>query len=235
VPSVRYAVRHQGVETQRHLVGRHDLLAGDIEDLGARVHRHDLDLGDVLPEGIAARRQRLDEVAVAEPDADVAGRDRDAFQRALDELRLDDDRQVRVREAHLAGVHDLRLHVVERRPVRAETRRQHVAESAVDPDQGALVVLKVEHHGPAVERTRLDDDIQLVVHQPRRTLRYEIDMGAMERHIQKHVPARFQQSAELAVAEVETNFVAVDLDELDHDEPPRSESPYPPSTGERGE
>ena len=84
-------------------------------------------------------------------------------------------------EAHLAGVDDLDLHVAQRRPVGVQARRQDVAEAAVDPDQGPLVVLQVEHHGAVLERTRLDDHVELLVHQPRRALRDDLDADLAER------------------------------------------------------
>ena len=143
-----------------------------------------------------------------------------ALQHALGQLRLDDDRQVRVHEAHRPRVHDLDLHVAERRPVGVQARRQHVAEPAVDPDQGALVVLEVEHLGPVVQHARLHDDVELLVDQPRRALRHDIDAHAAQR-VEEPVPARLEQTAELAVVEVQADFVLVNLDELDdHVAPP---------------
>ena len=52
LPGVDDAVGHHGVQAQRDLVGRHDVLAGDVEHRLAQVDLDDLDLGHVLPEGV---------------------------------------------------------------------------------------------------------------------------------------------------------------------------------------
>jgi hypothetical protein len=141
----------------------------------------------------------------------AAGRHRDVLQRALSQRRLDDDRQVRVREAHRPRVDDLDLYVAHRRPVGVQARRQHVAEPTVDPDQGALVVLQVENLGPVAQGAGLDDDVELVVYQPRGALRRDLDLDAAER-VEEPVPPRLEQTAELAVAEVQADLVAANLD-----------------------
>ena len=68
-----------------------------------------------------------------------------------------------------------------------------MAESAIDPDQGTLVVLQVEDHGALDERTRLDDQVELVVDQPRRALRHNIDAHPAQR-VKEPVPAGVKQN-----------------------------------------
>ena len=50
-------------------------------------------------------------------------------------------------ETHVAGVDHFNPHVLEAGPVRVQTRRQDVAETAFDPDQRPLVVLQVNDLG----------------------------------------------------------------------------------------
>ena len=96
-----------------------------------------------------------------------------------------------------------------------------MAEPAVDPHQGPLVVLEVEHLGAVDQRARLDDDVELVVGEPRGALRDDVHAHAEER-VEEPVTGRFKQLAELPVAEVQTQFILANLDELDDHGPPRA-------------
>src|SRR5262249_55676702 len=109
---------------------------------------------------------------------------------------------------------DLGAHVAELRPVDELARRQHVAEATIDPDEGALVVLEIEHAGALGEDARLDDDVELLVHEPRRAQAHDIDAHAPQR-IEEPVPAGVEQTTKLAVAEVQADLVAMDLDDLE--------------------
>ena len=53
------AADHDDVQTQRDLVGRHDILAGNVEGRLAHVEHLHLERRHVLPESVAARRQRI--------------------------------------------------------------------------------------------------------------------------------------------------------------------------------
>ena len=90
-----------------------------------------------------------------------------------------------------------------------------MAEPAVHPHQCPLVVLQVEHDGAVLQRTRLDDHVELLVGQPRGALRDDLHLDLAQR-VEEPVPARAEQALELAVAEVETHFVAANLDRLQH-------------------
>ena len=82
--------------------------------------------------------------------------------------------------------------------------------------------MRSSDQSPVGQRARLHDDVELFVDQPRRALRHDFDAHTAQR-IEEPVPAGFEQTAELAVVEVQTHFVLVNLDELDnHDAPPRS-------------
>lgn len=70
----------------------------------------------------------------------------------------------------------LDLHVAEAGPVDVQPWRQNVAEAAVDPHQAALVVLEIDHHGAVAQQVRLDEHVELIVHQPRIALRHDLDL-----------------------------------------------------------
>ena len=175
------------------------------------------DLGDVLPEGVLAGRQRLDVVAVLEQHAHVALLDGERVEHAIGHRRTHDHLEILVLEADLIGpgVDHLDGHLAERGPVGVQARRQHVAEAAVDPDQRPLVVLQVEHDGAVLQRARAHDHVELLVGQPRRALRNDLDLDLAER-VEEPVATGAEQALELAVAEVEAHFVAANLDSLQH-------------------
>ena len=124
--------------------------------------------------------------------------------------RTDDDLEVGVLEADLPRIDDFDAHILDARPVGVQARRQDVAEAAVDPHESALVVLQVDDFGAARKRTALDDHVELLVGKPRLSLRNNIDLHLAER-VEEPVPTRGQQALELAVAEVQTDFVAANL------------------------
>jgi hypothetical protein len=61
-----------------------------------------------------------------------------------------------------------------------------------------------------------DDHVELFVLQPRRALRYDVHPDLAQR-VEQPVTAGFERVDELAVAEVQTDFVGVDLNSLEHD------------------
>src|SRR5262249_34596119 len=64
-------------------------------------------------------------------------------------------------------------------------------------------------------------DVEIVVHQPRGSLRHDVDVDALER-VEEPVPAGAEQAAELAVAEVQTDLVRLKLYTSEHHvAPPR--------------
>ena len=133
---------------------------------------------------------------------------------------MQDDRQILVHEAAGPRVQDFNLHVAIGGPEREKTRRQHVAEPAVHPHQGALIILEIDHARTLAERPGLHNDIQLLMDQPRRPLRHDFYAHVAQR-IDEPVPAGFEQSAELAVAKQQTEFEFMNLDALEqHDVPP---------------
>src|SRR5207249_4444839 len=81
----------------------------------------------------------------------------------------------------------------------------------LDPHQGPLVVLEIEHDGAVLESTRLDDQVELLVDQPRVAQRDHIDLDLAKR-VEEAVPAAAEQALELAVAEVQTGLVAANLE-----------------------
>src|SRR4051812_39697445 len=89
-----------------------------------------------------------------------------------------------------------------------------MAEAAVDPDQPTLVVLQVQGNGAARQRTRLDDHVELLVDQPRRALRDDLNPSLAE---QVHEPVRTSshEAPEFAVAEDQAHLVATNLDVLE--------------------
>ena len=110
-------------------------------------------------------------------------------------------------ESNLAGVDHLNTHVLEASPVGVQTWRQDVAEATFDPDQRTLAVLQVNDLSQISECATLDDDVQLVVLDPRISLRDHVDADLPQR-IEQPVPTCGQQSLEFTVAEVQTDFVA---------------------------
>jgi hypothetical protein len=106
-------------------------------------------------------------------------------------------------------------HLAVHRPVGVQARRHHMAEPAVDPDERPLVVLQVQDHRAQLQRTRLDDHVDLVVDEPRLALRDDLHADLAQR-VKEPVPARAQQALERAVTEVQAGFVAADLDGLQH-------------------
>jgi hypothetical protein len=126
-----------------------------------------------------------------------------------------DRSQLGVREARAAHVYHLHLHRPVRGPVSVLAGGEDLGETAVDPHQTALVVLQVEHEGPAVEYARAGDHIELLVRQPRLTERDHIDAHLAER-VAEPVAALAQQSAELAVAEVQAGLERADFQGAKH-------------------
>jgi hypothetical protein len=76
----------------------------------------------------------------------------------------------------------------------------------------------VKHDGAAFQHPRLHDLIELIVHQPRIALRYDVHTRAAER-IEQPMRARREQTAELAVAEEQTDFVTTNHQPTQHDAP----------------
>ena len=118
----------------------------------------------------------------------------------------------------MPGVDHLDGHLAEGGPVGVQARRQDVAEPAVHPHQRPLVVLQVQHHGAVLQRTRLDDHVELLVGQPRAALRDDLHLDLAQR-VEEPVPTSAEQALELAVAEVEAHFVAANLDVFKHPSP----------------
>jgi hypothetical protein len=73
-------------------------------------------------------------------------------------------------QANCACIHDLSSHVALPGPVDVDPGCQELAETTVDPDQTALVVLQVQYHCSAVQRSRPDNQVQLFMDQFRVTL-----------------------------------------------------------------
>ena len=76
------------------------------------------------------------------------------------------------------------------------------------------MVLQVQHNRVAFQRTRLDDRVELLVDQPRIAPRHDVDADLAQR-VEQPVRTGLQQTAELAVAEVQTHLESADLDSLD--------------------
>ena len=100
-------------------------------------------------------------------------------------------------------------------PVCVESSREDTVESSVDPNECSLVVLQVDDRGVLAEQTGLDDHVELVVNQPRITLRHNLH-AVLQQWIEQPVPTFAQESLELTVAEVQTDFVAANSDSLVH-------------------
>ena len=209
--SVHDPVGHQGVHAQGDLVGRHDFLTADIHHRFAQVDLDHFRFRRVAPEGVQTRRQRVDVLAVDEQDTRAVARDRAHVQQPTGRRRPRDDRQLLVLEPHVARIDHFDAHVAQAGPVGVQARRQHVREPAVHPDQAALVVLQVQHDSTLGQRTRLDDQVELLVHEPRIAPRHDLDTHLSER-IEDPVLACAQQTLELFIAEQQTNFVAANLD-----------------------
>jgi hypothetical protein len=73
------------------------------------------------------------------------------------------------------------------------------------------VVLEVQDLRAAGQRTRLDDQVELLVDQPRLAARDGLH-AQLARQVPQPVDARGQQAGELAVAEDEANLVSADLE-----------------------
>ncbi len=58
-------------------------------------------------------------------------------------------------EPHDVRIDDLDPHVLLAGPVRIQSRRKHMAEPSVDPDERPLVVVQVEHDRAVRERPDL--------------------------------------------------------------------------------
>src|SRR5690242_13280079 len=95
-----------------------------------------------------------------------------------------------------------------------QARRQNVTEAAIDPNEGPLMVLEVKDQRAASERTRLDDHVQLLVDQPRRALRHNLD-PSLAQDVEQPVRTGSQESLELAVAENQAHLVTANLDVLE--------------------
>ncbi len=111
----------------------------------------------------------------------MARLDGDRLQQDRGALDLDDRGQVGMVETDAARIEGLDLHVVEDGPQRVETRLEHRLDAAVDPDDGALVVLQVDDGGLAAEGGRLGDNVEVLVAQPDLADRHDIHADLEER------------------------------------------------------
>src|SRR6185369_5974415 len=97
-----------------------------------------------------------------------------------------DDAQVLVVKSDLPRIDDLNPNFLLASPVGVQARRQDVAEAAVDPNERPLVVLEIKHKRASRERIRLDDHVELLVDQPRRALRDNLD-ASLAKQVQQPV------------------------------------------------
>src|SRR5258708_33988892 len=209
------AVGDECIHTQRDLVVGHDVLPADVERLLLHVYVVDLQPAGALPEGVRARVERGLARAVAKPDGHVTRLDLYNLERAAYGRCLDDRRQLGMDELHRARVDDLHPDDALRSPERVQARSQDSRETAVDPDQGTLVVLEVDHHRLPGQLAGLDDDVELLVHEPRVTRRHDLQ-SQLEQRIEVPVHTRTQHSHKVAVTEEQTPLVRLDFHSLDH-------------------
>src|SRR5262249_35271647 len=100
-------------------------------------------------------------------------------------------------------------------PGGVQPRPEDAAEAAVDPHEGALVVVQVPDDGALVEHAGADDDVQLVVDEPRAAEGRAGDLDPAQR-VEEEVRARLEQPDEVVVAEVQADLVGADGDDLQH-------------------
>src|SRR4029453_6184588 len=133
--SIDNGVGDVGVDAQRNLVSRHDLLAADIGRGLTLIDFDNASVGRSLPEGVLTRRQRGDGAAVTEQHADAVTLYVADVKQYLGSRAAHDDAQVLVVKPDLPRIDDLDPDFLLAKPVGVQARSQDVAEAAVDPDQ----------------------------------------------------------------------------------------------------
>src|SRR5262245_29198143 len=76
------------------------------------------------------------------------------------------------------------------------------------------MVLEVQDQSAAGERTRLDDHVELLVDEPRRALRHNLN-PSLAKDVEQPVRTGRQESLELAIAEDQAHLVVTNLDVLE--------------------
>src|SRR5258708_9358960 len=209
------AIGDERIHTQSDLVVGHDVLPTDVERLLLHVYVVDLQPAGALPEGVRARVERGLVRAIAEPDGHVTRLDLYNLERAAYGRRLDDRRQLGMDELHRARVDHLHPDDAPPSPALVQPPRQKSRETAVDPDEGTLVVLEVDHHSLPGQLAGLDDDVELFVHEPRVTRRHDLQ-SQLEQRIEVPVHTRAQHGHKVAFTEEQTALVRLDFHSLDH-------------------
>ena len=111
--------------------------------------------------------------------------------------------------AHRSDLDPLDTDVMEVRPDRMESTAQDAREASVDPDEGALAVLQVDHLDVPIQKTRLHDHFEVAVIEPGFTDLHDVDpFPAMK--LANPVPTRSEDLAEIAVAKTETPLEGAD-------------------------
>ena len=202
---------------KRDLVGGHDFLTADVHHRLAQVDLDHLRFRRVAPEGVQTRRQRVDVLAVDEQHTRAVAGDRADVQQAVGrELTARSPSGARARSARSRVDRPSRA----RRARRSSTRTGPAAtrgESAVHPHQTSLMVLQVHDHGALRQRTRLDDQVELLACTSHGSRRDTISTRTFPSGSKIQCRPASEQSLELFVAEEQTDFVAADFDSFEHE------------------
>jgi hypothetical protein len=223
---VRHLERHDQVDPQRDLVGRHDLLAGDVGDLLPEVERLPLDVARTQPEDVQARAQLVDEHALAEQQHALVGLHAHALQEPLGARQGQHRLQLRVVERQRLDVERLDLKRERALPESMAARAEDPAEAAVLPHQGPLVGAELDDQQLLAQLRLLDHEVEQRVLELRREDADHLEAVAQRQHeaAREPVGAGRQCALEVAVAEPQTDLVVSDSNlEVRHVAPPFTE------------
>ncbi len=186
-----------------------DLLTLNVERRLAEVDLDNANVRGTLPEGPGARLKRVDIAAVEEKHSHAAAPDRAQLELLARGRVAADHLEILMLEPHPARFDNLDTNLARVDPVRILARRQDQRKPVIDPDERALVVLEIKYVGVALELAGLDDQIELLVLEERRAPGDDLDRDLAER-VEEPVRAGAEQSAELAVPEVEAHLETAD-------------------------
>ena len=195
--------------SQRDLVRGHDLLAGDVEHLLTQLDGDDL--RRATPFQSACAPGRASPRGARRGRAGPRGPPRPRPPRAEPTPPARPSREVGVLEERATRVDDLDPDLAEDGPQRVETRAQDRLHTAVDADDGPLVVLQVHDARLEPQLARPRDEVELRVLEPGVADRQTVDPQAQER-VPPPVDAGTQHALERALPEDETALVLPDPD-----------------------
>ena len=168
----------------------------------------------VRPEGVPTGGQLFGELTALVDQADLALRHDESLEGTMRARVIQDEIQLRVLEPDAFAVDDLDPHILKTGPQRIPSRHQDSLESTVDPDQSSLSISHVEHFGLLAQDIRTDQEVEVVVVDPRIPHRQDINT-ILHLRIEDPVLARAEDLDDLTCLEVNPSLKASQPNSLD--------------------